>query len=585
MKPSLQPVRDASLTSVHRAVEPFQYRPEKLRLLVSALAVVIATAILVPASWWQHGARLLTGPGWWWLPILLLTVGLAGLGEAAVRWWRRSSTERQRPEAVRTPLFLHVAILLLIAVAVAAAVAAGMWALFGQPRLAILGVTPAPGASPGGVGVWSVQNTFDAMKIVLSVVAGIGGVVALTVAYRKQGHSEAAEHREDTKLFNDRFGKASDHLGSDRAAVRLAGVYAMAGLADDWEDGRQTCIDVLCAYLRMPYTPPPPDSTTHGGRSGAIEVPGLPLSRPHDSSNDDHDAYQERQVRHTVLALIRQHIQPADADGRPRWHGHLFDLRGAVLDGGDLRGIDVTTGTVLDLTDATFPHGKVDFTRATFSGGTVHLARARLSGGTVNFSGAKFSGGTVDFFGAMFSGGTVNFSQAEFRGTVNFTRATFTGGIVDFSEATFSGGQVAFSDATFSDGMVNFTRATFTGGIVDFDQATLSGGTVAFYRAGFTGGKVTFAGATLSGGTVAFYSTTFSGGKVTFAGATFSGGIVNFHSAAFYGGLVSLAYGDFKGTQIMLSEPRVWRVPPEGIDGSELGVTWPSSELLGMIDS
>ena len=40
-------------------------------------------------------------------------------------------------------------------------------------------------------------------------------------------------------------------------AIRLAGVYAMAGLAGDWEENRQTCVDVLCAYLRIPYEPDP----------------------------------------------------------------------------------------------------------------------------------------------------------------------------------------------------------------------------------------------------------------------------------------------------------------------------------------
>lgn len=34
-------------------------------------------------------------------------------------------------------------------------------------------------------------------------------------------------------------------------------VYALARLADDWEEQRQVCIDVLCAYLRMPYQPDP----------------------------------------------------------------------------------------------------------------------------------------------------------------------------------------------------------------------------------------------------------------------------------------------------------------------------------------
>ena len=64
-----------------------------------------------------------------------------------------------------------------------------------------------------------------------------------------------AEQR--TRTLNERFATAAEQLGSDKPAVRLAGVYAMAGLADDWEENRQTCVDVLCAYLRMPYEPDP----------------------------------------------------------------------------------------------------------------------------------------------------------------------------------------------------------------------------------------------------------------------------------------------------------------------------------------
>ena len=63
---------------------------------------------------------------------------------------------------------------------------------------------------------------------------------------------------QQTRTWNERFATAADRLGSDKpAAVRLAGVYAMAGLADDWEANRQTCVDVLCAYLRMPYEADP----------------------------------------------------------------------------------------------------------------------------------------------------------------------------------------------------------------------------------------------------------------------------------------------------------------------------------------
>ena len=38
-------------------------------------------------------------------------------------------------------------------------------------------------------------------------------------------------------------------------------MYAMAGPADNWKQNRQTCVDVLCAYLRMPYEPHPGDES------------------------------------------------------------------------------------------------------------------------------------------------------------------------------------------------------------------------------------------------------------------------------------------------------------------------------------
>jgi len=72
---------------------------------------------------------------------------------------------------------------------------------------------------------------------------------------RMQLDRTLAEQR--TRTLNERCATAAEHLGSDKPTVRLAGVYAMAGLADDWQENRQTCVDVLCAYLRIPYEPDP----------------------------------------------------------------------------------------------------------------------------------------------------------------------------------------------------------------------------------------------------------------------------------------------------------------------------------------
>src|SRR5512144_850568 len=86
------------------------------------------------------------------------------------------------------------------------------------------------------------------------IAAGVGVLtVAVTVvaqyfsrrATSRDTHKALAEQR--TRTLSERFAAAAGQLGSDKPPeVRLAGVYAMAGMADDWEENRQTCVDVLC---------------------------------------------------------------------------------------------------------------------------------------------------------------------------------------------------------------------------------------------------------------------------------------------------------------------------------------------------
>jgi hypothetical protein len=93
-------------------------------------------------------------------------------------------------------------------------------------------------------------------------------------AQGEQLDSTLAEQR--TRTLNERFDTVAGQLGSDKPpAVRLAAVYAMASLADDWQDHRQMCVEVLCAYLRMPYEPGPGDDAPvekRGGGRGSTEA-------------------------------------------------------------------------------------------------------------------------------------------------------------------------------------------------------------------------------------------------------------------------------------------------------------------------
>jgi hypothetical protein len=138
----------------------------------------------------------------------------------------------------------------------------------------------------------------------------LGGTVVVAVigfrTTRNVAGSTLAEQRYRT--LNERFATAAEQLGSDRpAAVRLAGVYAMAGLADDWQENRQTCVDVLCAYLRMPYKDDPGDQ----------------------ADQEEQLAYRaDREVRHTIIRIVTTHLRGWEAVS---WQGLNFRLHRGCL--------------------------------------------------------------------------------------------------------------------------------------------------------------------------------------------------------------------------------------------------------------
>ncbi|MET8631074.1 hypothetical protein ABZW30_46600 [Kitasatospora sp. NPDC004669] len=218
----------------------------------------------------------------------------------------------------------------------------------------------------------------------------------------RQSAEKSLKH-ERTRLLNERFTTAAELLGHDEAACRLAGVHAMAGLADDWTKRRQTCINVLCAYLRMPYSPQPDDTAPAEERL---------------------NWQANREVRRTVVRTIGDHQQVTQAPSTTSWDGHDYDFTGTVFDSGDFSSARFTgevrfkdtkfTGGRVSFRGAEFSEGsKVTFYRAEFTkGSTVSFKGAQFTeGSTVGFRGAQFTGGTVDFRGAQFTGGTVDFSK------------------------------------------------------------------------------------------------------------------------------------------------------------------------------
>ncbi|WP_298891533.1 hypothetical protein [uncultured Serinicoccus sp.] len=257
----------------------------------------------------------------------------------------------------------------------------------------------------------------------------------------------AKDDRSDISALRSRYTTTAEQLGHPSPAIRLAGVYAMAALADDWAargntNEVQTCIDVLCSIIR---TPPPADLAEHEQRA-------------------------DLEVRQTITRTIAAHLQH---DTSPGWHGRDFDFTGAAFTGThSFAGVHFTTG-YFSFERTLFTDSTLRFDDAHFDSGTVAFANARFIGHRMSFTNARIAGSRLRFDGVEFAGGKASFTNARFTGgRTSFYRAQFVNGTLRFDGAKFDGGETTFARAQFINGNVVFSHTRFTGGTVTFDSAS-----------------------------------------------------------------------------------------------------------------
>ncbi|MGV9324093.1 pentapeptide repeat-containing protein [Streptosporangium sandarakinum] len=263
-----------------------------------------------------------------------------------------------------------------------------------------------------------------AIQTALAAGAGVGAAVTLMLAFRRQRHQEHAAHvtaylaernaalaeqvADTTKhdaterRVTDLYTKAAEQLGHEAAAVRLAGLYALERLAQDNPGHRQTIVNVICAYLRMPYTPPEPAPDPERDHKAALRAArhrcqvaraGVPLPAEPAPRQEGGDREGELQVRLTAQRILTAHLRddrPADQRSTlpappAFWEGMRLDLTGATLIDFDLTGGHVTEAL---FNKATFT-GNASFSGATFTGDArfdeaTFTKGAQLGGAVVN---------------------------------------------------------------------------------------------------------------------------------------------------------------------------------------------------------
>jgi hypothetical protein len=361
--------------------------------------------------------------------------------------WLRTAIRWIRVKFANMSMLPHVLWMVLLALIITGTTSFGIWHLAKTPSVASL---------------VKEMTLLDLIRVALLITGGIGGIVALVVAYRKQKLGERTEQRdqvaaeradradirEDTKLFNERFAAASEQLASEKFMVRLAGIYAMAGLADDWKKGRQVCIDVLCAYIRV----------------------------PNDPSSDDYAI--EKQVRHTILTVIRDHLRRG-LEPENSWKGCKFNLSEVVFDGGDLSRIEFA-GTSFSFASSKIIGDGLNFSGSDFSRARISFSRISIASTSINFQNTIFKNVKVPFNGANINEdeedvkiGTIIFDNATFGAdaVIDFNWAALNRAWIQFYETKFAGGQISFNWSKLESSSILFKDCEFLGGVIDFSKA------------------------------------------------------------------------------------------------------------------
>ena len=335
----------------------------------------------------------------------------------------------------------------------------------------------------------------DGNQLRLHLLYITGGVLALTTLGETHRKNTLEKHKNDqdhTRQVHaerrSRYTAAIEQLSSDKASIRLGGIYSLVGLVDEWladektipdlEERRkegQVIINNLCAYIRSPFD---------------LVSKIKELSESTDVSKDYSDGTQqfikaqsmfreEQEMRQTILSEINKRLNGGThiIEGGTRkilkgmWSDFNYDFSSTVFfyptnfSDSFFRASSIFSGATFNdnanFREATF-NDYADFRGATFND-NANFSETRFTD-YAQFSEAEFTGST-DFFGAEFTG--TNFGWAKFTGDANFSEAKFTG--IIFSEAKFTG-SANFSEAKFT-GSTDFFGAEFTGD-ANFSGAT-----------------------------------------------------------------------------------------------------------------
>ena len=288
----------------------------------------------------------------------------------------------------------------------------------------------------------------------------------------------------------ERYTKAVEQLGNEKALVRMGGMYTLIGLVDEWlldenldytekvREG-QVIVNNLCAYIRSPFILASYYDELSEDKPSSE---GIYKDNQQKFYTDKAEFKSEADIRLSIIKEIHSRLQNPEINTPGTWSDFEYDFSGS------------TFFYPIDLTNSYYTK-PVNFSGSTYQDevrfdGSVYKDEADF-GSSIYKSWATFDGSTyTGWVGfncstyqswADFSNSTcqseVYFSDSTYKGKADFCGSTYQNEVY-FSYSTYQ------SEANFSDsicqGKADFSDSTYQGW-ADFRNSTYQG------RAGFTG--------------------------------------------------------------------------------------------------
>ena len=332
-------------------------------------------------------------------------------------------------------------------------------------------------------------------QAILLATGGLIALIALGETRRKNDNDKRKNDQEKEKNDRDhlrqvraerreRYTKAIEQLGNEKASIRTGGVYTLTRLVDDWLEEEslskverlkegQVIINNLCAYIRSPFT-----LASHYGElsQDTPKANGIYKDRKQDFYTDKAIFDSEADTRLSIIKEIHDRLQISEENPWNSWSNFEYDFSGSAF----FYSIDLTNSYYakpVNFSGSTY-WAHVDFRNSTYEkNATFSTPNSRSTyKDTADFSGSTYWA-HVDFrnstyeknatFSSCFSRSmyisTADFSNSIYQKTASFVHsfygssATFKDsnysadrGLVDFHQSIYQG-QADFSDSIYQD--------------------------------------------------------------------------------------------------------------------------------------